>query len=45
MPAGQKLAALRQFVRLFGIHPSGSGGGDTGSWQLVNKAKPVPNTE
>jgi hypothetical protein len=29
MPAGQ-LAALRQFVRLFVIHPSASGCGGTG---------------
>jgi len=36
MPAGQKLGAapLRQFVRLIGIHPSGSGGDGTGSWPL-----------
>jgi hypothetical protein len=32
MPAGQKLAALKQFVRLIVIHPSGSGVDGTGSW-------------
>jgi hypothetical protein len=45
MPAGQKLAALRQFVRLIGIHPSGSGGAGTGSLSLGDKAKRVPKAE
>ena len=31
MPAGRKLATLRQFVRLIGIHPSASGGDGTGT--------------
>ena len=35
MPAGQKLAELKQFVRLIAIHPSGSGGVGTGGWQLA----------
>jgi hypothetical protein len=31
MPAGRKLAALKQFVRLIVIHPSASGGDGTGT--------------
>jgi hypothetical protein len=31
MSAGQKLAALKQFVRLIVIHPSGFGCGGTGT--------------
>jgi len=47
MPAGQKLGAKapQTFVRLIVIHPSGSGGVGTGDWQLVDKAKRVPNAE
>jgi hypothetical protein len=45
MPAGQELAALRQLVRLIVIHPSGSGCGDTGVWQLADKVQRVPNAE
>jgi hypothetical protein len=34
MPAGPELAALKQLVRLIGIHPSGSGGDGTGTKPL-----------
>jgi len=39
------LKPLRQFVRLFGIHPSGSGGDGTGSRPLAGKAQRVPKAE
>jgi len=45
MPAGRELSAFRQLALLIVIHPSGSGGDGTGSWQLAGKAKRFPNAE
>jgi len=39
------LKPLKQFVRLIGIHPSGSGGDGTGCWPLAGKAQLVPKAE